>query len=86
MVLNHVAAILLFSGPLFYVGLWMAIDPAGFARLPNLIVRVPRKLVQTLGGLPSEETVEPERPAISQRLQTGVRFAGVVLVLLAIAI
>ena len=29
MVLQHLAAILLFSGPIFYLGLWMAIDPAG---------------------------------------------------------
>ena len=36
MVLNHAAAILIFSGPLFYIGLWMALDPelpAGLFRM-----------------------------------------------------
>ena len=32
MVLNHLAAILFFAGPLFYGGLWMVIDPAVVAR------------------------------------------------------
>lgn len=33
MVLNHIAAIVFFAGPLFYLGLWMAVDPAGLPRL-----------------------------------------------------
>ena len=35
MVLDHIAAILVFSGPLFYIGLWMALDPAGIAWVPE---------------------------------------------------
>jgi len=84
MVLKHVAAILLFSGPLLYVGLWMAIDPAGFAWLPELAVRVSGNLVQSLGGVPSEEIVE--QAAISRRLRSGLRFAGVALLLFAIVV
>lgn len=84
MVLDHIAAVLLFSGPLFYIGLWMAVDPAGFARLPELVVRVSRSLVRSLGGLPSEEIVE--RAAISSRLRTALRFAGVALLLFAIVV
>jgi hypothetical protein len=84
MVLDHIAAILLFSGPFFWVGLWMLIDPAGFARLPELVVRVSRNLVHTLGGLPSEEI--DEQAAISRRLRTGLRLAGVALLLFAIVV
>ena len=84
MVLNHVAAILLFSGPLFYIGLWMAIDPASFARLPESVVRLSRNLFQGLGGLPSQEI--GERAANSSRLRTALRFAGVALVLFAIVL
>ncbi len=32
MVWNHLAAVLLLSGPLFYVGVWLAIDPGVIAR------------------------------------------------------
>jgi hypothetical protein len=59
-VLNHLAAMLLFAGPLFYLGLWMAIDPAGIA---------------SLAAFP-----------LGRRFRTPVRFAGVVLALIAIAI
>jgi len=84
MILNHVAAILLFSGPLLYIGLWMAIDPAGFAGLPELAVRASRNLVLSVGGLPSEEIVE--QAAISRRLRTALRVAGVALLLFAIVV
>jgi hypothetical protein len=69
-VLNHLAAILFFGGPLFYIGLWMALDPALFAGLVGGLTRVFR----------------PDRTDISRRLQTGVRWAGVLLLLSAIAI
>ena len=81
MVLSHVAAILLFSGPLFYFGLWMAIDPAGIAGLIEFVVRVFRNLVRSLGGRPAEET--DERAANCRRLRTGLRIAGVALLLIA---
>ena len=84
MLLNHIAAILLFSGPLFYMGLWMVIDPAGVAGLAELLVRVLRKVVQTLGGVRSERIVEPEYAEISRRLRTRLRCAGVALLLFAI--
>jgi hypothetical protein len=84
MVRNHLAAILLFSGPLFYVGLWMVIDPAGVAWLPELLVRVSRNVVRTLSGVPSEEIVEPA--AVSCRLRIGLRLAGVGLLLFAIVV
>jgi hypothetical protein len=35
MALNHLAAVLLFSGPFFWVGLWMSIDPGVFHGFPN---------------------------------------------------
>ena len=83
MVLDHIAAILTFSGPLFYIGLWMALDPAGIAWVPELIVRVFRNAVKGSGG---SDFVEPDQTAISHRLQRALRFAGVALLLLAIAV
>ena len=86
MVLEHIAAIILFSGPLFYLGLWMVLDPAGIAWVPELIVRVLRNAVKGSGGPASEDIVEPEQTAISHRLRRALRFAGVALLLLAIAV
>ena len=84
MVLDHLAAILLFSGPLFYIGLWMVVDPTGIARLPELLVRVLTNLIQTSGGLRSEEIRESENSAISRPVRTALRFAGVALLLIAV--
>lgn len=84
MVLNHLAAVLFFSGPIFYIGLWMTIDPAGVARIPELVFRASRSLVRRLAGLRSEGIVE--HTAISRRLRTALRFAGVTILLLAIVI
>ena len=85
MLLNHIAAMLLFSGPLFYLGLWMALDPSGIAALPQSIVGVSRQIVRDLCGQQSGEIGELQ-PAIPRRLRIAVRFAGVVVVLLAIAV
>lgn len=35
MVLNHLAALFFFSGPLFYIGLALAAFPSTIARLPE---------------------------------------------------
>jgi hypothetical protein len=67
---NHLAAVLFFAGPLFYFGLWLAIDPAGLPSLIGLLVRA--------GGGRS--------PDSSRKLRAGVRLAGLVLVLFAIAL
>jgi hypothetical protein len=84
MVLDHIAAILLFSGPVLYAGLWLVLDPAGIVGLAEFVVRVFRNLVRSLGGRPAEET--DERAAISRRLRTGLRLAGVALLLVAIVV
>jgi hypothetical protein len=63
--LNHLAAILFFAGPLFYCGMWMAIDPTGFANLLELAFR---------------------RPEVTGKIRTGIRWAGVVMVLVALAL
>jgi len=84
MILDHLAAILLFSGPLFYIGLWMVIDPAGIVRIPELLLRVFRNLIRSSGGLISEKIRESENAAISRRVRTALRFAGVALLLIAI--
>ena len=84
MLLEHVAAILLFSGPLFYVGLWMAIDPAGFAWLPESALRGLKNLVQRFGRPVSDETIE--QVALSRRVRTALRVVGVALLLFAIVV
>jgi hypothetical protein len=69
-VLNHLAAILFFGGPLFYIGLWMLLDPAPLASAVRFGVR----------------RFRPEQTDVSSRLRTGVRWAGVLLLLCAIAV
>ena len=69
MAARHLAAILLFSGPIFYVGLLMAIHPASFARGIERVARA----------------VRPDRLDIAPKIQTAVRWTGVALALLAIA-
>ena len=84
MLLEHAAAILLFSGPLFYVGLWMAIDPAGFAWLPESALRVLRKLVRRFDRPLSDQAIE--QADLSRRVRTALRFVGVALLLFAIVV
>ena len=78
MLLNHIAAILFFSGPLFYVGLLLLIDPVGIAALPVLLARALRNFHRALGGLPAE--AEPETAGPSHRRRKSLRLAGLALV------
>ncbi len=75
MVLDHLAAIFLFSGPLFYLGLFMAVDPAGIPILTQWFRR-----------LLTREMVDGRHPEVSPRLRRAVRLTGVALLLLAIVI
>jgi hypothetical protein len=84
MVLKHVAAILVFSGPLLYIALWMVVDPAGIVGLAEFVVRAFGNLVRSLGGRPAGENDEPAID--SHRLRTGLRLAGVALLLVAIVV
>ena len=85
MLLNHIAAILVFSGPLFYIGLLMAVDPAGIPTLSQWLLHLFKRLVQRLRGFPSE-IVEPGYTDIPRRVLKAFRFAGVVLLLFAIVV
>jgi hypothetical protein len=85
-VLDHLAAMFFFSGPLFYIGLLMTVDPAGIPTLYQWLLQVFRHSVQRLGGLPSEEIVEPEYTDISRRVRRVLRLVGVVLLVLAIMV
>ena len=85
MVWNHVAAILLFSGPLFYLGLWMAIDPAGIVRLPEFLFRFVRNAARREAGVAGQAALEPARCEIPRRVRIGLRLAGVILLLVALA-
>jgi hypothetical protein len=82
--LNHIAAILVFSGPLFYIGLLMAVDPAGIPTLALWVRRVCRHFVQRLRGFPSE-IAEPEYD-ISRKVRRVLRFTGVALLVFAIVV
>jgi hypothetical protein len=84
MVLNHIAAIFLLSGPLLYIGLLLAVDPAGIPTLSQWLLRVLRHVVQRLGGRPSQEIVEPAHAEISGKARRALRCAGVALLVLAI--
>jgi hypothetical protein len=75
MVLDHLAAIFLFSGPLFYIGLFMALDPAGIPILSQWL----RRLI-------THNTVESGHPEVSPRIRRAVRLTGVALLLVAIVI
>jgi hypothetical protein len=85
MVLEHLAAIFLFSGPLFYVGLLMVVDPAGVPMLCQWLLRVTRQFAQRLSGVPAV-VVEHEYAEISRRARKVVRFSGVALLVVAIVI
>jgi hypothetical protein len=79
MVLNHIAAIFFFSGPLFYIGLVLVIDPAVIASLHDLFGLAIRNFRRALSGLPAQErTAEPKETNASRR---GLRLAGMALVL-----
>ena len=83
MVLNHLAAILLFSGPVFYIGLWMAVDPASAAKFPELLFRFSRRLIRNLAGAP-DPVSKPKPAEISPKVRTALRFVGLALLLFAI--
>jgi hypothetical protein len=85
MLLNHIAAILVFSGPLFYIGLLMAVDPAGIPASSQWLLRVFRHFARRLRGLPPE-IVEPEYTDVSRRVRKVLRYTGVALLLFAIVV
>jgi hypothetical protein len=72
MVLEHVAAILLFSGPLFYIGLWMLLDPADVVSIPELVLPALVSLVQRVGGPEPHKILQIEHADI-RRLHRIVR-------------
>ena len=87
MVLNHIAAIFLFSGPLFYVGLFMVIFPETIARLPESVVLGLRNFMAGLRGVRSpERLIQPEQADVSPRVRTTLRLAGLALLIFGIII
>jgi hypothetical protein len=83
--LNHIAAVLVFSGPLFYIGLLMAVDPEGVPVLSQWLLRTFRNFVQRLRGVPPV-IAEPAYRNISRRARKVVRFSGVALLVFAIVV
>ena len=84
--LEHVAAVLIFSGPFFWVGLWMLIDPACVAMVPSWFAKVFKIALERVGGFSSKRTVEQRHDGISRRTRMTLRVAGLVLVLFAIVV
>jgi hypothetical protein len=88
MVLDQAAAILgrlCVCGPLLYVGLLMAIDPASVVRLSGMLARALRNLEHGLRGfawLP--HFGEPEEAEISAAWRIALRLIGFGLVTVAI--
>jgi hypothetical protein len=80
MVLNHIAAIFFFSGPLFYIGLVMVVDPAGIAALPELFGHALRDLRRVVRRPRHEQVVQLEQPAVSRKARRALRLAGLALV------
>jgi hypothetical protein len=80
MLLNHIAAIFFFSGPFFYIGLVMLVDPAGIAAIPELVVRALQTFRRAVGGLPAQKEAELEEAGTSHRVRRAVRPTGLALV------
>jgi len=72
-VLNHLAAILFFSGPLFYCGLWMAIAPEGLTKVVDFGIQAIRA--------PRSQAIE-----IPRSTRAVIRWVGITLVVFAIAL
>lgn len=80
MVLNHLAAILFFSGPLFYIGLLLMIDPSGIASLPALLAAAIQEFHRALKGLPSQGQAGTRgRDGASRKTRRALRWTGAAL-------
>ena len=88
MVLDQAAAILqrlCVCGPLLFIGLLMAIDPASIARLSEMVARALHNFEHGLRGFPWQERLhEPEASSVSVAWRITLRLIGFVLVACAI--
>jgi len=76
---------LCYSGPLLYIGLAMALDPAGFvANLGNLMQGI-RRFEQHLQGWRGQPQMGDVRfPSASRAVRTAFRMAGVALAVISL--
>jgi hypothetical protein len=83
MVLDQAARILVrlcSCGPLLFIGLLMAIDPASVARLSEMLVRGRHNFGHGLRGFSWQERLcEPEEAKVSKAERIALRLAGLVL-------
>jgi hypothetical protein len=86
MLLNHLAAIFVFSGPLFYLGLWMAVDPGGILTLSLWALRAFRHLGYRFDGCVTQEILGSDHAETPRRLRRALRCVGVALLVFAIVI
>ena len=67
-------------GPLLYIGLAMAMDPAGFVTCSAMLGRVSRTFHHRLHGLHWQEPLwEPDSVGVSGKTLLAVRLAGLAL-------
>jgi len=86
MVLEHLAVILFFSGPWFWFGLWMAVDPAGIAWLPEFLLRLYRNSRRRLAGPAAAGILELDPAIASRQFRKVIRLAGVALAVFALTL
>lgn len=82
MVLRHLAAIFLFSGPLFYLGLLLALDPAG---IPTLLHWIVGTTIQ-LGKGKSPGDLDRDCEEVPTPVRRALRLAGLALLVLAVLV
>jgi hypothetical protein len=71
---------LCFSGPLLYIGLTMAMDPAGFVNSSAMLAGVLSTLAHRLRGLHGQEPLYgPGSVDVSGKTRFAVRFVGLAL-------
>jgi len=84
MVFNHLAAVLLFSGPFLWLGLWAALDPALFIGLAGILVSVFRPSLRAVPEAAAEVDGKAEYTAIFRQHRRAVRVAGMILAFFAV--
>jgi hypothetical protein len=80
---EHVAAIIFFSGPIFYIGLLIVMFPTEIAKVPEWLAQAIRNFANALGGHPSPSPVaEPGPTGISRTTRKRLRLAGLAVLLI----
>ena len=67
-------------GPVLYIGLLMAIDPASVGRLSDMVIRVMHQFQHQVRGFPWQQRFyEPGAVNLSKAWRIAIRFTGLTL-------